>query len=183
MKVIDFALGALIALLLATGTAQARDWRWYPRPAPADSDALRPELEGTKRDDGERDGISDIDEMRDWLRRRDEDRRQQGITVPDTVEQLEPAGNVTVPRRRQWPDSAVPGFDLGRSAASGDADGVTDEQSERVRDTLFPHSYSKKLRHGARKHGRHYRFTSSQRLGRHGAAGSGKKRGSSRKRR
>jgi hypothetical protein len=68
--------------------------------------------------------------MRDWLRRRDEDRRQQGITVPDTVEQLEPAGNVTVPRRRQWPESAGPGFDLGRSAASGDADGVTDGEKD-----------------------------------------------------
>jgi hypothetical protein len=168
------ALCVSISVLLMSGFTQARDWRWYPRKAPKDSGALRPDLEGVKGDDAEQRGLSELEEMRQWLRQRDEDRRQQGITVPDTVEQMEPAGDVTA-RKRQWPERPVPG--LGADPSFGDImqrNQSVNEQSERVRDTLYPQSSGQRHSYTSRHRARQRYSTSSRRFT-HQRSGSNRK--------
>ena len=108
-----------LTLLLVLGPAAARDWRWYPKRQSPDANALRPDLEGAKGDDGAS-GLTELDEMRQWLYRRDAERRERGFTVPDTVEQIDPAVSepppVTPPRQWTRPGfggSSVGGFDGG----------------------------------------------------------------------
>ena len=167
MKAIrTMASGALVLWLVIPTGGQARDWSWYPPNEGRGRDALRPEFEGATPDEPDGNGLSEIEEMRQWLRRRDEVRRQQGITVPDVVEQLEPAGEITVRRRHQWPEPRLPSIGAGRDLEDDMGAGTeVDEQSERVRETLFPRSYRQRHGHTSRKHGRTRHFTSSQRYG------------------
>ncbi len=177
------ALPVCLALLLASGITPARDWRWYPRKSPQDSGALRPDLEGVKGDDSEQRGISELEEMRQWLRQRDEDRRQQGITVPDTVEQLEPAGDVSV-RRRQWPERLLPGAGVGRSFGEiTEGDQPASDQSERIRDTLYPKFSGGDHSYRTPKTSRHRYSTSSKRHSHHRGSGASRSRAKSSKRR
>lgn len=170
------ALSVCIALLLASGIAPARDWRWYPRKSRPDSGALRPDLEGVKADDPEQQGMSELEEMRQWLRQRDEDRRQQGITVPDTVEQLEPAGDVTV-RRRQWPERLAPGLGADHSAGDlADTGRPPGEQSERIRDTLYPQSSGQGLAAKTPPGSRHRYSSSPRRYSHHRGSASSRSR-------
>lgn len=175
-----FALTALIALLLTSGLTQARDWRWYPRKAPADSGALRPDLEGTRDDDEQRE-MSELDELRQWLRQRDEDRRRQGITVPDTVDQLEPRRDFGA-TQRQWPEGSTPRLPDRRSPeAIMDDERTLEEQSERVRRALFPHFSGKRTSRFSR-HMWRPRTSPSQGVFRHRAAGAGRKGAGTRRR-
>jgi hypothetical protein len=178
------ALGVLgLGLVMPTGS-QARDWSWYPPNEGRGRDALRPEFEGARPDGPDGNGLTEIEEMRLWLQRRDEDRRRQGITVPDVEEQLEPAGDITVRRRHQWPEPRLPSIGAGRDLEDDMTDGsALDEQSERVRETLFPNSYRQHHGQAARWHGRSRHFTSSQRFWRHGAKGSAKSHGGARRKR
>jgi hypothetical protein len=180
----SIASGALVLWLVMPTGAQARDWSWYPPNEGRGREALRPQFEGTTPDDPDANGLSETEEMRQWLRRRDEDRRKQGITVPDVEEQLEPAGDITVRRRHQWPEPRLPGIGEGRELEGAMGGGsALDEESERVRETLFPNSYRQHHGHAARRHGRSRHFTSSHRFWRHGTKSSGKSHGSGRRKR
>ncbi|MGY6215186.1 hypothetical protein ACW73L_08495 [Methylolobus aquaticus] len=122
------ALG--LALVLVLGPASARDWRWYPKRQSPDANALRPDLEGAKGDDGNS-GLTELDEMRQWLYRRDVERRERGFTVPDTVEQIDPTVSEPppLPPPRHW---TRPGF--GSPSVGGfDSDGGS---RERIRSML-----------------------------------------------
>lgn len=170
------AASALLGLLFTASPAQARDWRWYPRKAPAESGALRPDLEGTRNDETEQSGISELDEMRRWLQKRDEDRRQQGITVPDTVERYEPIPGLTIHRHR-WPARERPDSEVGSSSPPNWGGTETaEDHSDRVRDTLFPHSYDQRQAHGSRRTLRHRQSTSSRRTTKYHSSGSSRHR-------
>jgi len=121
----------LLALMVAVGPATARDWRWYPKRQAPDADALRPDLEGTRGDDTSS-GTSDLEEMRQWLYRRDVERRERGFSLPDTVEQLEPGGGLEQPPARQW-SRPPPPLPPPRSRAGGFEGGGT---RDRVRDVF-----------------------------------------------
>lgn len=177
-----FAFTALIALLLTSGLAQGRDWRWYPRKSPGDSGALRPDLEGTRDDDAEQREMSELEEMRQWLRRRDEDRRRLGITVPDTVEQLEPPGESAAPRRERPERSTRRLTGEFNPEPITDEERLLDEESERVRETLFPHFDGRKASHSSRQAWRHYSYPSWRSIFRHGKSAKSRKGSSSRRR-
>jgi len=135
----NIAFFTLLAFLIATGETYARDWGWHRRSTPPDSGALRPDLEGIK-EDSERDGTSELEEMRQWLRQRDEERRQLGVTIPDTVEQLRPSEDTGARLPQQADrDPSVPGSEL-TWGSEVPADRLTDDEGARVQETHYPRS-------------------------------------------
>jgi len=96
---------------------------------------LRPDLEGAKGDDANS-GLTELDEMRQWLYRRDIERRERGFTVPDTVEQIDPTVSgpalvppPPVPPPRHWTRPGIGGPSVG----GFDGDGGS---RERIRNRL-----------------------------------------------
>lgn len=116
LKPTQYLSAIFVVLTLATSPASARDWRWYPKRESPDANVLRPDLEGTRGNDGQS-GASELDEMRQWLYRRDVQRRERGFVLPDTVEPFEPGAAdmppLTPPRHwmRPGPSPTVGGFD------------------------------------------------------------------------
>lgn len=133
----------MLALLASSGEPLARGWGWHRRSAPADSSVLNPNLEGLK-GESDSDGVSDVEEMRRWLQQRDDERRQMGITVPDTVEPFVPP----VDPGQRWPQRG------GESSRSfGDGLAPPDERSGIGEDAVDADQASESASSG----GPHYR--------------------------
>lgn len=175
----------LLAFLISSEEPLARGWGWHRRSAPSDSSVLRPNLEGIK-GESEQESAGEVEEMRQWLQQRDDERRQMGITVPDTVEQLEPPPTADGSR---WPQRVGErSQNFGSESAPGEeVGGLPDVQGEtgRVQDTYYPRGQTHRRSHHSRRNGggragysRRHSSSGSDQVRRHGSAKSSRHRSS-----